>query len=161
MEDDELWALRRQESTWRTKAEFDTIHDSVIVATIPHDIVSSCKQELKNYYEGKGNDVENLRESYEQMALSAAEKLAKINKLPTLTEFTDGTVLFVGRKIGDRVYPYVFLLVADEPRGRRWYQTGRVTEALSDARLDSMLIRWELTEVSVVTEWNMLYGEAE
>jgi hypothetical protein len=108
------------------------------------------------YHYTPEDTVESYRETYEQMAVTAAEKLAKIAKLPVLAELPPHTTLFVSRVIDGKPYAYLFLLVEDD-RGRRWYQTGQEQGAWTDALLDARLIRWELAEISIVTEWTQVY----
>jgi hypothetical protein len=115
----------------------------------------------------KEESVMNYRERYEAMAVQAAEKLAKLDALPDVSELPIGTVLYVQRKIGEKTYGYAFLLVevpdnAYSATGaltnsRSWYQTGRVTGSWSDEDFAAHLLSWDVTEISVVSEWTQVY----
>jgi hypothetical protein len=110
----------------------------------------------------------NMRETYERMAREAAEKLAALDRVPDLASMEPGTVLFYrinyvasARDYPGGTYSYAAILVKKPSGGRYWYTTGLRETSFTDEELTQILAAPNVLEISIVTEWQVLAGEAE
>jgi hypothetical protein len=98
----------------------------------------------------------DYRAGLESAMAQAAAALARLDATPDPSEYEDGSVFYVRRQYesGGTNYSYAYVK-ADG----KWFGTDRSGSRLSDQDFRQTLMRDDVREVSVATEWAILSGE--
>jgi hypothetical protein len=104
------------------------------------------------------NTTSDYRSRLEQTMAQAAAALARLDATPDPADYADGTVFYVRRQFNrdGSCYSYAYIRA-----NNGWYGTGSRREPMSDEDFRLTLMRDDIREISVATEWTLLAGEAE